>query len=62
MEVRAWSCGAGLLVVVVESAKKPVEVGLGVAPVDRGGGLVLAALEGQHACFDLVQVGDVDCR
>jgi hypothetical protein len=29
MEVRAWwSCGAGLLVVVVEPAKKPVEVGL----------------------------------
>src|SRR5215212_233691 len=60
MEVRAWwSCGAGLLVVVVESAKKPVEVGLGVAPVERGGGLLVAALEGQQASFDLVQVGEV---
>src|SRR5687767_14363291 len=47
MEVRAWwSCGAGLLVVVAESAKKPVEVGLGVAPVERGGGLLVAVLEG----------------
>jgi hypothetical protein len=56
MEVRAWwSCGAGLLVVVVESAKKPVEVGLGVAPVERGGGLLVAGLEGQQASFDLVQ-------
>jgi formylglycine-generating enzyme required for sulfatase activity len=60
MEVRAWwSCGAGLLVVVVESAKKPVEVGLGVAPVERRRGLLVAALEGQQASFDLVQVGEV---
>jgi len=54
MEVRAWwSCGAGLLVVVAESAKKPVEVGLGVAPVERGGGLLIAVLEGQQLVFDL---------
>src|SRR5215207_5769943 len=59
-EVRAWwSCGAGLLVVVVESAKKPVEVGLGVAPVERRRRLLVAALEGQQASFDLVQVGEV---
>ena len=60
MEVRAWwSCGAGPLVVVVESAKKPVEVGLGVAPVERRRRLLVAALEGQQASFDLVQVGEV---
>jgi NADPH:quinone reductase-like Zn-dependent oxidoreductase len=60
MEVRAWwSCGAGLLVVVVESAKKPVEVGLGVAPVERRRRLLVAALEGQQASFDLGQVGEV---
>jgi hypothetical protein len=59
-EVRAWwSCGAGLLVVVVESAKKPVEVGLGVAPVERRRRLLVAALEGQQASFDLVRVGEV---
>jgi 1,2-diacylglycerol 3-alpha-glucosyltransferase len=60
MEVRAWwSCGVGLLVVVVESVKKPVEVGLGVAPVERGGGLLVAVLEGQQASLELGQVGEV---
>jgi MFS family permease len=58
MEVRAWwSCGAGLL--VAESAKKPAEVGLGVAPVEWGGGLLIAVLEGQQLVLDLGEIGEV---
>src|SRR5436190_24382324 len=48
MEVRAWwSCGLGELLVVGQATKQAVEVGLGIAPVERNGGLLVAVLEGQ---------------
>jgi hypothetical protein len=53
------SCGAGLLVVVAESVEKLVEVSVGVAPVERGGGLLIAVLEGQQLVLDLDEVGEV---
>jgi hypothetical protein len=48
MEVRAWwSCGLGELLVVGQATKQAVEVGLGIAPVERYGGLLVAVLEAQ---------------
>jgi hypothetical protein len=45
----------------VQPAQQPVQVGAGVAPVEGDGGLLVAALEGQQASFDLGQVGEGLC-
>ena len=47
------------MVVLVQPAEQLGEVGSGAAPVERGGGLLVAALEAEQAVLDLGQVGEV---
>lgn len=42
-----------------KAAEQPVEIGAGVAPVERGRDLLVAGLEGQQSAFDLGEVGEV---
>jgi hypothetical protein len=62
MEVRAgWLCRfpVGLGAGFVESAKQPVEVNAGEAPVERHGGPLVAALEAEQPLLDLGEVQEV---
>jgi hypothetical protein len=43
----------------VQALQEPVEVGLGVAPVEGNRGLLVAALEAQEAVFDLGEIDEV---
>src|SRR5215218_7425885 len=44
---------------LLQAAQQPVQVRSGEVPVERHGSLLVAALEGQQASFDLGQVGEV---
>jgi hypothetical protein len=51
--------GLGGLGKLVQPAQEPVKVGAGEAPVERHGGLLVAALEAKQPLLDLGQVGEV---
>ena len=53
------SCCGGAVLVLVQPAKEPVEVGAGEAPVERRGRLLIATLEGEQTVLDLGEVGEV---
>jgi hypothetical protein len=42
-----------------KTAEEPVEIGAGVAPVERDRGLLVAGLEGQQSALELGEVGEV---
>jgi hypothetical protein len=49
--------GEGL--VLGEAVKESVEVGFGVAPIERDGGLLIAALEGEQPLGDFGEIEEV---
>jgi hypothetical protein len=60
MELLArWSCGFDGLGWFVQATWESVQVGAGEAPVERHGGLLVAALEAKQPLLDLDQVGEV---
>jgi hypothetical protein len=52
-------CRAGTLHPRIQPPQQPVQVGAGAAPVERDGGLLVAALEGEQATLDLGEVTEV---
>ena len=48
-----------MVVVAAEPGEVVVEVGAGVAPVERFRGGVVAVLEGQDACGEVIEAGEV---
>ncbi len=52
-------CQFGYGFVGGDTLEEPVEVGAGEAPVERGGGGVVAILEGEYPCGEGVEIGQV---